>query len=379
VLTSSGYGVHARQIAKWLLSIPGVDVTFQPVQWGITPWILDANECDGLIEQIVKRSVPPSGTYDMSFQLQLPNEWDPKLALFNVGITAAVETDKCNPKWIDACNAMNVVIVPSQHTLRTLRASGDLKVITHVVPEAVGDAFHPLANEHSACFLNTPSDFNFLVLGQITGNNPLNDRKNTFFTLKWLCETFKGNSNVGIVLKTNVGTNTFIDRKSTRDLVAQLLREVRKDQFPKVNLLHGRMTDAEVASLYCDKRIRALVSLTRGEGFGLPLLEAAACDLPVIATDWSAHTEFLGRGKFIKVDYALSQVHASRVDGAIFMEGTRWAEPLEADAKRKLNRFYEKPKPPEEWAIALGKTIRENYSFTAMSNMLSSIFKELAC
>ena len=53
------------------------------------------------------------------------------------------------------------------------------------------------------------------------------------------------------------------------------------------------MNEQELHSLYVHPKIKAMINFGHGEGFGLPLFEAAACSLPVIATDWSAHTEFL--------------------------------------------------------------------------------------
>ncbi|NBO24810.1 MAG: hypothetical protein EBU93_06210, partial [Chlamydiae bacterium] len=71
--------------------------------------------------------------------------------------------------------------------------------------------------------------------GQITGNNPYNDRKNTFFALKWLCETFKNDQNVGIVIKTNAGRNTKFDKGIVNNLLRGVLAECRKGPYPKIH------------------------------------------------------------------------------------------------------------------------------------------------
>src|SRR5574343_775508 len=118
-LTHSGYGVHGRQIAKWLIQREDLDVKFIVTRWGITPWIVDIGEKNSLIEQILTRIIDPKSSLesDVSIQLQLPNEWDPKLSKngINIGITALSEADKCPPSWVSNCNSMNSVIVPSQH------------------------------------------------------------------------------------------------------------------------------------------------------------------------------------------------------------------------------------------------------------------------
>ena len=114
LLSESGYGNHSRQVFRWLLKKhPEADIRVQTLPWGATSWCLNPDAEDGLIGEIMKRSGQIDGTYDLSFQIQLPNEWDPKIAKFNVGITAVVESDVCNKNWIDSCNSMNTVIVPS--------------------------------------------------------------------------------------------------------------------------------------------------------------------------------------------------------------------------------------------------------------------------
>jgi glycosyltransferase involved in cell wall biosynthesis len=122
------------------------------------------------------------------------------------------------------------------------------------------------------------------------------------------------------------------------------------------------MSDLYVSSLYVHPQIKALVSLTRGEGYGLPILEAAASGLPIIATGWSGHTDFLKHGKYIDVSYSLKEIHGSRVDNKIFMKGSKWAEANEEDFKKKVKKFKENYLIPREWATELKKEILGRYS-----------------
>lgn len=376
VLTQSGYGVHSRQVASWLLQRSDVDVKFVITPWGNTPFIIDENAHHGMIGEIMRRSIKPEMARgsDVSIQLKLPNEWDPNLSRVNVGITAAVETDKCNPQWVDACNKMSMVIVPSNHAALNLTSTAQVNVPLKVVPEAYNNAC--TINElNQKVDVKFSTDFNFLVFGQITGNNPFNDRKNTFNTIKWLCETFKDDPTVGIVIKTNASRYTKFDKHQCTVLLQQLLAEVRKGSYPRVHLLHGDMTDEEVVSIYRHPQIKALVSLTRGEGYGLPILEAAACGLPIIATNWSGHLDFLKLGKFIPIYYQLSQIHQSRIDNAIFVQGARWAEAFEDDAKKKFLKFRNSSSTPVEWAKELKTKIIENYSQSAINKSYDEILK----
>lgn len=362
VLTQSGYGVHARQIARWLLSKSNIDLHVQALPWGNTPWIIDKSLHDGLIGKLVEKTVEPMpGAYDVSFQLQLPNEWDPSLAKFNVGMTAAVETDRCNPVWINNCNSMNHVVVPSKHAENCFTKTGNLTVPVSVIPEAYSDAIIKVDKSPIDEILFS-TEFNFLMIGQITGNNPENDRKNLFYSIKWFCESFSNDSNVGLVIKTNAGRNTSSDALAVEQLFAKLLQEVRQGPFPKIHLLHGSMSDAEVASLYRHRQIKALLAPTRGEGFGLPILEAAASGLPIIATGWSGHTDFLSYGKYIELDYVLEEIHPTRIDENIFMKEAKWAKPLEESFKSKILKFRKSPEAPKLWASEMMQKILPIYS-----------------
>ena len=379
-LTQSGYGVHCRQIASWLLSKKDVSVKFQALPWGDTPWIINSNFGDGLIGKIMENTVEVSTIqpreYDVTFQLQLPNEWDKNLGKFNVGLTAGVESDICHPDWVTACNKMDVVVVPSSHTANCFSNSGNLTKPMHVVPESFCKEILDPDNSVELPKLNT--NFNFLLFGQFTGDNPFNDRKNLFFTLKWLFETFKDDSDVGIVLKTNVGRNTHIDKRRTQEIANAIKKECRKlSPFPKLHILHGELSNKEVAALYRHPQIKALVTATRGEGYGLPILEAAASGLPVIATGWSGHTDFLKHGKYINLAYNISNVHHSRIDGAIFVPNSKWAEVKEEDFKNKVKKFREAPSIPKDWAMQLAEVLREKYSPTAVENYYDNLFKDI--
>lgn len=377
VLTQSGYGVHAQQVFQYLLNAEKqgrIKLHVQVVPWGDTSWHVNPTNKDGLIGEVMKRTVPPLPKYDVSLQLKLPNEWSTAMATYNVGMTAGVETDRCNPEWVTACNKMQLVIVPSEHSLKSIKKSGTFLTPSKVVPEAFPTVYSKDVIEDIDFGFDTP--FNFLVFGQLTGNNPENDRKNIFYTIKWLCDTFAGNKDVGIVVKTNGGKSSHFDRSMMKNVFTTLLKEVRQtSEFPKVHLLHGDMTDNEVHALMHNESIKALVALTRGEGFGLPILEAAAAGLPVVATNWSAHTEFLGLGKYIDIDSRLVEIHPSRVDNQIFMKDSKWAAPSEECFKRKIKKLHSNYEAPKRWASELKPLILENYNIQTIMKKYDDVLK----
>ena len=121
-----------------------------------------------------------------------------------------------------------------------------------------------------------------------------------------LPKEFKDNKDVSILLKTNFGKGTTADRKICKDYLTSLKTALKLNNLPKVKLLHGNMKKEEIAALFHHHNVKMYVSATRGEGYGLPLIEAAAAGLPIVVTGWSGHLQFLNKECFGKRTARLS-------------------------------------------------------------------------
>lgn len=370
LLSISGYGVHARQVYTWLKSREDVSVTTQITPWGNTTFMINPDS-DPVVRSIMADSNNKQEDFDVSVQIQLPDEWDPKAAKHNIGVTAAVETDKCNPLWVTRCNEMDHVVVPSKFTEGVLRSSGNITTNLSVVHEAYDESI-----VSGSADVELPGSFNFLLVSQLTAVDHQNDRKNVANTIKWFCETFRDDPDVGLVIKTNLGRATSIDRMNTSSVLKRIVDASRKGPYPHVSMVHGNMSSEELGSLYRHPSIKCLINLTRGEGFGLPILEAAVNGLPVIATNWSGHLDILSLGKFIPIDYSLQPIPDEKVDGRIFVAGVRWANPSEEDFKRRVKKFRSSFDTPRTWAADLQPRVRQKFS---MSNISTEYDKVLGC
>lgn len=364
-LSISGYGTHARQVFRWLES-KDIDLYVDLLPWGITSWHVNTDSENGLVGRIMKKTGMPQRQPDVVISLQLPNEWQRIEGAFNVGMSAVVETDRCNPEWVNACNAMDRIIVPSTFCKSVLQNSGNLNTEVRVVHESFPDEVNTVSEGLDLEEVKTPT--NFLMVGQLTGMKPEIDRKNIFYTVKWFCEEFKDRKDVSLVIKSNLGTNCSIHRAQLNNIFTTLVSEVRKGPYPKIHVLNGEMTTSEIVSLYKSKKITGLITLTRGEGFGLPVLEAAACGLPVMCTDWSGHMDFMKLGKHIGVEYDLVEIPESRVDNAVFVKGAKWAQPKEEDFKKRIRKFADSQATPKQWALDLCEKVRRDFCFESIAS-----------
>jgi glycosyltransferase involved in cell wall biosynthesis len=382
LLTNSGYGVHSRQLFYWLYNKKDIELTVECLQWGRTSWLLDSEYDNGIVGKIMERSKPiTQGKYDVSFQVQLPDEWDTNLANKNIGVTAAVESDKCNPKWVDCCNKMDHIVVPSTFTKNVIKRSGMLTTKISVIEEWFNGRITSKSSISKALenknFKKIDTPFNFLVIGQLTGQAREDDRKNLLNTLSWLCEEFKDNKDVGIVLKTNFGKGTHIDKSIVKKYFKDNLKSIKQTEFPKIHLIHGNLSSEEIAALYQHNKVKAYALATRGEGYGLPYIEAAASGLPIIATNWSGHLQFLEKDYFYPVDYTLIDVAKSKIDNRIFVEGVKWADPSKKDFMVKAREVYENYSKAKDKSKALKKNILHNYNATAICKKYDKLFEEI--
>jgi glycosyltransferase involved in cell wall biosynthesis len=374
LLTISGYGVHSRQIFEYLDKREDIDLTVELLNWGQTSWMIDPDMLDGMIGRIMHRSKPVKAPFDLTYQVQLPDEWDPKLGHKNIGISAFVEADKCNPTWLDKCNLMDEIVVPSTFTKDLVEQNNLCRTTVSVIPEWFNS--HLLRNNKSLVKdkLKLDTSFNFLLFGQLTGQNPWTDRKNIFFTIKWFCETFTGIDDVGLVIKTNVGKSTIIDRKLTRNTLESIIKEVRIGDYPKIHLVHGNMTPNEIAGIYQQPEIKCLITATRGEGYGLPIVDAAASGMPVIATGWSGHMDFLDKKYSTFLKYTLKNIHEGRIDNRIFVPDSKWAEVDELDFKKKILGFYQSSTSKTNGALKLRRKVINNFGIKKITKLYDKLF-----
>ena len=392
-LTRTGYGEHCRFVLRALREYEqDIDIYLLPVNWGNSTWVWEDTEERRWIDEIVKKTAIYSqngGQYDTSIQVTIPNEWQ-RMAPYNIGVTAGIETTKVAPMWLQKCNEMDKVITISNHSRNTflntnyeavnkatglpavLKCNNDVEIVHYPVKEY---------EELPELDLNLSTKFNFLTVAQ------WGPRKNLHATIEWFVEEFIDNPDVGLVVKTFIQGGSVVDRSHLEKQFSKFLKKYDNRQC-KVYFLHGDLTDKEMHSLYNHDSINALVSLTHGEGFGLPLFEAAYSGLPVIATDWSGHLDFLykptknkkGKEKnkpfFARIDYDLQPVQEHAVWDGVIQADALWAYPKQGSYKMKLREVYKQYGRFKKQANQLQAWINKNFQKEKQYKTFNKFLKE---
>lgn len=349
LLTRSGYGEQARFALRALASRQDIfDIYIQPIQWGQTSWISEDDEerrwIDRTIEKTIGR-IQQGGTFDVTYQVTIPNEWE-KAAPVNIGFTAGMETTKVHHHWIQKGNEMDKIIVVSTHAKNTYQnttyqavnqdTSETLKLELTTPIDVVN---YPVKSftDPEPVDLNLDYDFNFLVMAQMS------PRKNIPNTIRWFVEEFH-DEEIGLVLKLNIAKNSTMDRENTFHQLKSILNNW-PDRKCKVYLMHGDLTDNEVHSLINHEKISALLTLAHGEGFGLPIYEAAYSGVPVVSTGWSGQLDFLidkeeGKLNFYNVEYDIQPIPEQVVWEGVIVKESMWAYPRQASAREQMRKCY---------------------------------------
>lgn len=366
-LSCSGYGEQARFALRSLRELEDqFDLFYFDIPWGRTGRAKLLKEESAWIDSLMQKTINHAKQnnnkvhFDISVQVTIPNEFE-KMADVNIGYTAGIETTKVSPKWIEKCNMMDKIVVPSNHSKQVFentqyRAKNsdtgeefDFKLNTPV--EVC--SFPALDKDSQELKLDLETDFNFLSVAQ------WGPRKNVVATLRNFIAEFKNDENVGLVLKMNTAKNSTMDREVTEQRLKSTLDSIVKERGEhkcKIYLLHGNMTDEEMRGLYRDPSIKAFVTTTHGEGFGLPMLEAALAELPIVAPSWSAYTDFLfapkkdkktgktkNRAHFTKIDFELKPVQKEAVWDGVIQEDSQWCwvkDHSTRDAMREVVKNY---------------------------------------
>ena len=378
VLSQSGYGEQSRFALRALRSREDLfDIYIQPINWGKTGWIWQDDEfrrwMDSRILQTQILLQNQQLSPDISLQITIPNEFE-KICPINIGYTAGIETTMVAPAWLQKGNDMDKILVVSQHAKdsyvgtvaqATNTQTGETVPYRLETPvEVVWENTPTIEESEGIPGFNPKFDFNFLVVSQ------MGPRKNLNNTIKWFVEEFI-DQEVGLIIKTNIAGNSKIDLHHTEASLQAILAPYPNRKC-SVSLLHGDLSVGQMKALYEHDNVKAMVNISHGEGFGLPLFEAARSSLPIIAVGWSGQVDFLRHDEkdlFLKVKHSLQQVQKEAVWDGVIQAESQWAFADQGSFKMALRQMYKKYNQFQNQAKKLKGLVDEKFSDKVLFNI----------
>ena len=222
-------------------------------------------------------------------------------------------------EWVPYIRCFDEIWTPSEFISAGIRKKTEKKVFT--IPYCVSADADP--DRYGRAYFHLPEDqFLFLMMYDVQS---ITERKNPEGVIRAFRKAFSpAQTDVGLVIKMNSADED--DMSMIRSMM---------NGYENVYLINENLEKIQVNSLIACADV--FVSLHRAEGFGLVLAEAMLNRIPVIATDWSANTEFMNRDTACMVDFTLTEL---KKDIPPYKKGSRWADPDLEEAADYMKRLY---------------------------------------
>jgi hypothetical protein len=397
VATVSGYGAHARDMLLSLIKMDKFNISVISINWGDTPMnALDANNPEHKSILDIIRTTPMQSQPDIWVQCTIPNEFQ-SIGKYNIGITAGIETDICSGEWIEGCNRMNLVIVPSKHAKRVFEKTEyekrdkitnapvgvvKINVPIEVLHEGVRMDIYNKELEQITTVKNKldeiKEDFCFLFVGHWMKGDFGQDRKDVSGLIHIFFETFANTPNQpALILKTSGGSFSVTDRSKILEKINLIKNMTNKDNLPNVYVLHGDLTDSEMNSLYNHPKIKAFVSFTKGEGYGRPIAEFMTTGKPVLVPAWSGQTDFVDEKFNTLLKGTVTPVHKSSVWEGVINDGSSWFTVNYNEAAKTLDKLHKNYKTFYQSSKHNIKQMNIFWSFDSMHKKFQSLLENI--
>jgi glycosyltransferase involved in cell wall biosynthesis len=387
--TYSGYGARSRDLIKAIVESDKYEVKLLSQRWGNTPFGFceDNKEWSFLNELVLINNQLPKQP-EVWMQISVPNEFQP-VGKYNIGCTAGIETTICPPDFIEGINRMDLTLVSSEHAKKVFQDSKyekrnqqtnqvegivELQKPIEVLFEGANLDIYKVLDKPCSLDIKVKESFAYLFVGHWIQGDLGEDRKNVGLLIKAFYETFKNKANKpALILKTSQVGSSYVDREEILKKIKLIKKTVNSTNLPNIYLLHGEFTDEEMNEIYNHSKVKAMINITKGEGFGRPLLEFTLTKKPLITTGWSGHLDFLNPEFTTLIGGNLTNVHPSAANQFILKEA-QWFSPDPGQIGFYLKDVFENYKNYTDGAKRQAHYSKTNFSWDKMKEKTEELF-----
>jgi glycosyltransferase involved in cell wall biosynthesis len=311
---------------------------------------------------------------------------------YNIGITAGIESTACKPEWVEGLNRMDINWVSSKFAKDTFekmvydqqdKRTGQVikqvklnKPIEVVFEGADLTTYKPIKQSEikSINLKDIKEEFCYLFVGHWMQGEFGHDRKNVGVLVKSFYDAFrhKVGKKPALILKASTGVASYLSRDAILDKIKAIRDSYGDARLPNIYLLNGEFDDSEINELYNHSKIKAMVSFTKGEGFGRPLLEFGLTGKPIIASGWSGHIDFLHSEYNVLLSGVLENVHPSAANNWLIKE-SQWFQVNQKQGISALKQVYKNYKQYLKRSKKQRHYVKTNFSWDKMKDLVGNI------
>lgn len=308
-----------------------------------------------------KNKIPKNSEFLLRHQW--PPNWD-SCGTHGVIMIQPWEFGRVPLAWVDYANSAHIeeIWCYSRAVKNAYLDSGVQADKLRVMPLGVDTEIYQPEGEHYP--IATEKSLKFLFVGGTI------NRKGPDILLEAFCKQFSNEDDVCLVIKDFGGDSVY----KGQTLEAQIGEIQNNPESPEIIYINTEISEAEMAGLYrvCD----CLVHPYRGEGFGLPVLEAMACGKPVVVTEGGSTDDFVGDSHGWKIP-ARRKMIGSQVS-EIPLAGDGWLlEPDSHALSSLLGTIAEKPGELKKLGMNARGWVETNFTWSEFSQRANRAFNEL--
>lgn len=348
----SGYAVSAK---NFMLSLDSkkIDIRYRYVYGQGTPFPVEEPESsDNYIINIIRKR-----KFDKKCVQVVYGQGDVfyrNNGKYKIGFTM-LETTGIPKEWVRQCNMMDEIWVPSYFNKNTFRNSG-VTVPIYIIPLGIDP------NYYSPQIVSYKKHKKYTFLSVFEWG----ERKAPEILIRAFSKAFSKKDDVILLCKV-------INNDASINIAEEIRKLNLREQGPEIIFLYNtKFADYDMATLY--RSADCFVLSTRGEGWGMPILEAMACGLPVIATNWSSQVDFYGSDNGYPVDITgLIDAKAK----CPYYEGFQWADPSEEHLIDQMRYVYEHQDEAADMGRKASQEARNHWTWDAAADKIIERLKAI--
>ena len=394
--TYSGYGARSRDIVKSIIELNKYKVELLSQNWGETSWgfCKDHPEWEFLLNHITDTKNLQQTQPEIWMQITIPNEFQ-SIGKFNIGCTAGIEATACKAEWIEGLNRMDMNWVSSKfakeifqnmvydkqdpktkQTVAKIKLEKPVEVIFEGADLSTYKEIKP-TEVKTIDLKSIKEEFCYLFVGHWMNGIQGHDRKNVGVLVQSFFDAFKGGigKKPALILKCSVGVASYMSRDIILDKIKRIRDTYGDVNLPNIYLINGEFNDSEMNELYNHPKVKAMVSHTKGEGFGRPLLEFGLTGKPIIASGWSGHTDFLNTENSVLLPGVLENVHESAANAWLIKEA-QWFQVNPKVAVSSFKEVYKHYKKYSNRSRKQKQHVKDNFSWEKMRDLVQSVLEK---
>jgi glycosyltransferase involved in cell wall biosynthesis len=359
----SGYGEANRHDIGALVAA-GIDVTTQ-----IPSYTLEIADFGKLGELATSLENKPLG-YKIKILHTTPNVYRQFMEgdKYHIG-RVFWETDKIPQDFAANVELMDEIWTGSKHNAQAIRNAGVTKPI-HIIPEAIDTDIPQKIDPYKIHELPDNLKYTFYSIFEWT------ERKNPTALLEAYWKAFEGVTDVALVLKTYVDNFTPDKKNEIDNEIRSIKRRLNLTHYAPVFLYRGLMDRHQVYRFH--KSFDCFVSAHRGEGWGIPQMEALLLGNPIISTGCGGIHEYLVNnihGKLIP--YQMVPLRENSRNKQWYTQDQQWAEIDQEELGKAMLFAYQNKAEMQEMGERGQRLVKEVFNLKAVGDLMRKRLQEI--